>query len=141
MRNLKLAQIAVDYLKNFIGLPYKWAGDDPMEGFDCSGLCIEMLKAVGLINDKMDMSAKGLQIHYKNFSVDYPLTGCLVFFGRDKPTHVGVCLTDRLMIESGGGDRNVVNMNDASRKNAYIRIRPINRRKDILGYVDPFMER
>ena len=39
---------AVDYIKRFIGRPYSWGGDDPMSGFDCSGLIHETLQAVGL---------------------------------------------------------------------------------------------
>jgi len=31
----ELRQLFLEYVKHFIGVPYLWAGDDPMKGFDC----------------------------------------------------------------------------------------------------------
>jgi len=39
-----------EYLKHFIGTPYIWAGDGTgtkSQGFDCSGLVLEGLYALG----------------------------------------------------------------------------------------------
>ena len=38
----------VDYALSFTKIPYRWAGDDPMAGFDCSGYLQEVLASVGM---------------------------------------------------------------------------------------------
>ena len=40
------------------GTPYLWGGDDPMSGFDCSGMVVELLKVSGHLNENEDLSAK-----------------------------------------------------------------------------------
>jgi len=133
------AQIAVEYIKRFIGLPYKWGGDDPMEGFDCSGLAIEMLKSVGHLTNNEDTTADGLMRMFPR--VDTPIVGCLVFFGKPgKATHVGICLNSLEMLEAGGGGPGTVDVKEAMKSNAFIRMRPIKSRKDFICFCDPFLE-
>lgn len=81
----------VDYLKQFIGTPYVWGGQNP-GGFDCSGLLVYGAKHFGLnlggrttyeqIGHGEAVNAKGLRV------------GDLVFFDTDGsvagPDHVGV---------------------------------------------------
>ena len=44
-----MSQKAVlDYAYSFLGTPYRWGGDDPLTGIDCSGLALEVLKAAGI---------------------------------------------------------------------------------------------
>lgn len=121
----------------YVGRPYIWGGDDPMAGFDCSGLVIECLKSVGWLPNVGDWTANDL------FNSLEPTTapiieGDLVFFGQDRATHVGICINSAHMIHAGGGGSAVTNQDVAVRKNAYVMVRPINYRADILGYRKPW---
>lgn len=133
--------LAVDYAKQFIGTWYSWGGDGP-SGFDCSGLCIEILKAVGLFPRKGDATAQGLYERYKDKSTQNPGEGCLVLYGRDVSHIIHVELvvaTIRGVVftigASGGGSRTKTK-NDAMRDNAFVKVRPI--RGDVIAYVNPF---
>lgn len=127
------------YALKFLGLPYRWGGDDPMEGFDCSGYVIELLKSQGLFSEKEDLTSQGLYDKYKSIEDPKPEFGVLVFFGKSNKqiTHVGFCVNEWQMIEAGGGGSSTVNKEIASKQNAYLKLRPINKRKDIVGYARP----
>lgn len=127
--------ILYDYAMKFVGLPYRWGGDDPVAGFDCSGLVIELLQAVGVLPKWFDTTADGLMKHEKIAPLRDPKFGALVFFGRkSRATHVGFCLNSHLMIEAGGGGSKTNTEDDAIKQNAYVRIRPIKSRSDIVAY-------
>lgn len=125
---------------SYLGTPYRWGGDDPMEGFDCSGYMIELLAAVGVVPLGYDGTAQALYDRWPERRVDTPKKGCLVFFGvtADKITHVEYCLGRRLSIGASGGGSRTTTLADAIRQNAYVRVRPFVTRAPI-GYVDPFL--
>jgi cell wall-associated NlpC family hydrolase len=128
------------YAFKFVGQPYKWGGDDPLDGFDCSGLVQEILAAVGC-NPIGDLSSQQLYDWFqKNGTVlTVPKAGALVFFGTG-PTgisHIALALDDKFMLEAGGGGRECTTRAIAAQKNAYTRIRPIARRKDLVGICLP----
>ncbi len=130
-----------DYLLSFLHLPYKWGGKGP-DGYDCSGLCVEVLKAVGVF-DKGDASAQGLYTYYRvngSREVYTASFGCLIFYGKDTAhiTHIGIALDREQMIESGGGGRKVTNIEEASKRGAMVRLRPISRRQDLVAIINPF---
>lgn len=120
------------YAMRFVGLPYVWGGDDPIIGFDCSGLAQELLAAMG-VAFATDQTAQGL--FNQNWPVSLPRLGALAFYGESKSqiSHVGFCLNESTMIEAGGGGSKTLSSADAARQNAYIRLRPINRRKDLVA--------
>jgi len=136
-------KILVDYAMKFCGTPYIWGGDDPISGIDCSGLAIELLKASGVVKKKdYDNTAQGLFKDLLNWGGKanvqaYPCS--FVFFGKSSTeiTHVGFCISPTLMIEAGGGGSNVTNVAAAAKFNAYVRVRPILARTDLVGYVHP----
>lgn len=128
-----------EYLSHFIGRPYIWSGDGTgpkHNGFDCSGLVLEGLWALGLYTGS-DVSAQGLY----NFLVKLPNwklgdisrtnDGDLLFFGKSLKsiTHVAVALGNGLMIEAGGGGSKCTT---ASNSTGFVRVRPIANRKDCL---------
>ena len=110
-----------------------------MEGFDCSGLVIEILKSVGMA-PPYDTTAQGLYEYFKGNSDDINRgLGSLVFFGRSEReiSHVGFLLDSYRMLEAGGGNSKTVTKSVASKQNAFIRIRPVSNRKDLVGYLFP----
>lgn len=136
--NKTLRKLATKYAWAFIGNYYKWGGDDP-SGFDCSGLCIEILKALGkLPRGGFDCRARDL---FKRFSkVEIPKEGCLVFYGEDKDNiaHVEYCIDSKHTIGASGGGRHTLCIEDAIADNAFIKVRPINYKRGVVGFVDPF---
>jgi len=126
---------------SFLGKPYLWGGDDPMAGFDCSGLCIEILKSVGVLPRKGDWTAEGLWNRFKDYEVQFPYEGCLVFWTNkkgDKVIHVEYALDGELCIGASGGGSKTTSKQAAINKNAYIKVRPWSGRKKIKGLIDPY---
>lgn len=125
-------QILYDYAMQFVGRPYDWGGNNPMQGFDCSGFVSEILLAGGgHPNPGQRYTAQMLFKHFAepaNHIGQDPVLGALVFFGGDANsiTHVGWCLDSRRMIEAGGGGSSVINLASAEQHNAFIKIRPIS---------------
>ena len=127
-----LVNEVIDYAKRFIGIPYKYAGNNPLTGFDCSGFVCEIMKGFGLLLYHEDLDSKTLYVRFNRNGKDLERksqTGCLLFFGREAASinHVAIGLGESHMIEAGGGGSNVVDVKIAARANAFVRIRPINR--------------
>lgn len=62
-----------------------------------------------------------------------------MFFGtQTEITHVAVCHGKELMIEAGGGVREMDNPQEAGVRGAMVRVRPLCARKDLIGFADPF---
>jgi cell wall-associated NlpC family hydrolase len=110
-----------------------------MAGFDCSGFCIEILQAAGKLPRKFDTTASGLFGMFPRSAIGAP--GCLVFWhGSSKSSivHVEYCIGDGLAIGASGGGSRTQTGQDAINQNAFIKIRPIDSRPGVAGYVDPF---
>lgn len=141
-----LRTTAVWYLKQFIGLPYRWGGDDPLAGFDCSGLIHEVLQATGQEQRGYDCTAADLYWRYQPNTVDKGYAGCLVFWyvvwnGAEKVIHVEMMIDDKFCIGASGGGEDIDSYEAAVRENAYIKMNPINYRGDQYHICDPFMVR
>lgn len=130
-----------EYAMRLVGTPYIWGGSNPVAGLDCSGFVIELLQSVGVFPSGMDASAAKLAEYFSKFPVEGPSFGHLVFFGSLAPvqsiTHVGFCLNDKLMLEAGGGDHTCTTKDIAAIKGAFVKMRPIAHRKDIVCYRRP----
>lgn len=127
-----------------LGLPYIWGGDDPILGFDCSGLVVECGLSVGLFVAPFDTTSAGL------FGYAVKLGGViekkdakpgdLILYAhtndRRKIHHVGILIGDGLMIEAGGGRSTTVDSTTAARQNAYVRVRPAVDRGMYTFYAD-----
>jgi len=123
------------YAQSLLGAPYIWGGNGPF--FDCSGFVQEVLASVG-VDPAGDQTAQALYDTCK--AREWPSQfahGSLLFYGksRDKITHVAILLNDSLMIEAGGGDSSTLTLEDAIKKGAMVRQRPI--RKNFIAVLKP----
>lgn len=128
------------YAISLFGYVYHFGGDDPLSGFDCSGLACEFLRAAGVVPYNYRTNAQGLFELLKSKGIPcMPCKGALSFYGKsiNEITHVGFCLDDVSMIEAGGGTAETINDEVASAHNAFVRMRPIRYRKDFLLTVMP----
>lgn len=138
--NLELLKL---YALSFLGVPYFFGGDDPMSGFDCSGLVCELLRSTGVVPYKYRANAQGIfQLLKPTAFACAPQAGAVAFFGKgvNEIVHVGFCLDETTMIEAGGGDSMTASEAVASNQNAFVRLRPIRFRKDFLFTVIPRYE-
>lgn len=135
--------LAFDIAMRYQGTFYIWGGNDP-SGFDCSGFIVEVLQSVGILRHGTDYTASGLHSLFKDNKVEKARGGCLVFWFKPKNkkiVHVEMCITDDLSIGASGGGSSTLTVKDAIAHDAFIKIRPFNRRANILGFFDPFMEK
>jgi cell wall-associated NlpC family hydrolase len=124
---------------SLLGKPYVWGGDDPLAGFDCNGLVQEILKSVGAAPPARQ-TAQGLYNYFQPFARrGVTELGSLAFFGSstDHISHVALMLDNSHMVEAGGGDGETLTLADAIKQNAYVRIRPITHRKDLVAVLRP----
>lgn len=139
---LTSSEIIYDYAISLVGQPYLWGGDDPIYGFDCSGLVNELLKSCGMLPRAADLNSQSLLNMLKNANI-YPTNvaeiGTLAFYGADENsiTHVAFCLNEELCIEAGSGNSSTVTKDIAAKQNAYVRIRPIRYRTDLVSIYTP----
>lgn len=131
----------------FLNLPYIWGGDD-FTGYDCSGLVQELLAMIGL-DPAGDQTAQALYAHfskpefheliYFTPKVEKFETGTLIFYGQSlsKITHIGLILDKKTMIEAGGGGSRTTSPESAALANAFVRLRPFDRRKDFVAAIQP----
>ena len=136
-----LRAAAVRYAWEFLGLPYRWGGDDAILGFDCSGLIVEVLQGVGLLPHGSDMSANGLYIRYAKNVVAKGYAGCLCFWFNtaDLATHVEMMVDDYHTIGASGGGSSTTSTDAAAAQNAFIKMRPLGYRGGAYKLVDPFL--
>lgn len=135
-------QVIYDYALSMVGKPYIWGGDDPIYGFDCSGLVNELLKACGMLPRVVDLNSQALFNTFKqaNIPADQSVGfGTLAFYGINTRSisHVAFCLNDNLCLEAGSGNSTTTNKDIAAKQNAYVRIRPIKYRSDFLEFYTP----
>ena len=134
--------IAIDTLKRQLGLPYKWGGNDPMAGFDCSGLIVEVLQSAGILKSGSDYTADMLSKKFEETDVLAP--GNLVFWDWNNDGRIDHVQMIAFIDEDGeiftvgasGGGPNTNSEQDAIVQNAYVKLRPL-----IKGYTmvsDPF---
>ncbi len=83
------SEVVMQALAN-VGKPYRWGGDNPEEGFDCSGLVVHVYEdalGIRLPRTSRQMSRRGVPIDRKQL-----FAGDLVFFNTSRRaySHVGI---------------------------------------------------
>lgn len=131
-----MKDIYLRYLLQFVGTPYQWGGTHPKVGLDCSEFAQEALSCLGL-DFKGDQTAEELHDNLIMYSTKaiVPSLGYLLFFGWSKITHVAIALNSKYMIEAGGGGSK--DLHPSTSSGAFVRIRPINSRSDLLTILKP----
>jgi len=137
-REQRAREKATRYAWSYVGKWYKWGGDDP-SGFDCSGLCLEILQGVGLFPRGGDTNSRGLYARFRDKEVAEPYEGCLVFYSWSggRISHVEYCIDDETTIGASGGGSTTTSVAAAIAQNAFIKMRPINVARG-RWFVDPF---
>jgi cell wall-associated NlpC family hydrolase len=136
MSNLKLVY---DYALALVGTPYRWGGSNPISGFDCSGLVQELLASIGF-DPPGDQSAQSLYEHFIKGSRSSQIgLGALVFYGKsvEQITHVAFMLDTISAIGANGGGSKTTNNMEAERAGAFVKIRPLNYRSDLVAVIMP----
>jgi len=97
------AQSIVTYAKQFLGVPYVWAGNSP-SGFDCSGFTCYVFNHFGVSLPRMADEQFNTGIR-----VGEPQSGDLVFFStyEQGPSHVGIYIGNNQFIHSSSGTGDV----------------------------------
>lgn len=126
-------------INKMLFIPYKWGGDDPFDGYDCSGGIQEILDSIGL-DPKGDQTSDRLFHYFKNQDrgeeVDSAKFGDLLFFGKkEKIIHIAIAVNKTVMFEFGGGGSKTKTLNEAKEANAYGRFRRIHRRNDLQAII------
>jgi len=142
----------------FGGLPYLYAGDNPVietkietapdgskvimqyGGVDCSGVVVEYCRCLfpAWAKEKKDMTAQG--IYWEFPRTMRPERGGFVFFGKNinAISHIGLLYNDWQFLGANGGGKHVKTIADAVKYDAYVNLRPYRYRSDVVGYSSPF---
>lgn len=122
-------------IQAYLGLPYLWGGATPITGFDCSGFVLELLQSIGFWANKQDGSSQEIADHFAATFGLTPQYGSLLFFGksRENITHITFALSDKFMVEASSGDSTTINRDIAIKQQAYIKVRPISHRIDLVA--------
>lgn len=96
------ASKVISKAKTLLGTPYRWGGNTPGEGFDCSGLIVYVYdKALGMRLPRT--TAQMIKMPVPSPSRQQLREGDLVFFatkGKGKVTHAGIYVGDRSFIHA-----------------------------------------
>lgn len=133
--------VFISYLSRFIGdRYYKGDGegseitssDDPIFGWTCSGLVCEGLRAVGMVEPRFRATANKIFDLFQDKEVDGPpRRGDIIFYGKrgiGEPnhfTHIAIMYDDLHILEAGGGANDTDTDIEAAKRNAFVRIRPV----------------
>lgn len=129
----------INYALTFLHQPYRWGGSNPLTGFDCSGLVLELFKAFG-IAPFSDGSAQDLYNYCRtNGLVTGVNSGALCFYGKSSTaiSHVAFMINNVQVIEAGSGDSTTTSLDRAKEQGACVRLRPYNHRKDLVEIIRP----
>lgn len=135
-------RILIEYALSMLHVPYIYGGNSVMTGLDCSGLCCEILKSVGVMRNNEDRNAQGIyELLTENANYREAREDCaFAFYGRsrDKIVHVAFHVDEFLVVEAAGGGSDVLSLEEARKRDARVRIRRYNYRQDYLASISIF---
>lgn len=107
----------VAYAMQFLGTPYRWAGNDLRKGVDCSGFTSQVMKAFGITisRSSRDQAQNGVRVTKAEL-----MPGDLVFFDTTNRTnrgyisHAAIYMGDGKIIHSSSGKQWGVTINSLS---------------------------
>jgi cell wall-associated NlpC family hydrolase len=91
------ASYAIEAAKTQLGVPYKWAGETPEEGFDCSGFVLWAWRHGG---KSLPHSSRSMYSMSTKISLSEAQPGDLVFYGESGVSHVALYLGNNQIIHS-----------------------------------------
>jgi hypothetical protein len=97
----------VETAESFVGLPYRWGGSSPEDGFDCSGLAMAVYQHNGLNLPRSSKSQYRAGTPVRPGDVD---KGDLVFFatsGGRRVSHVGVYAGNNRFVHAPGRGKTI----------------------------------
>jgi cell wall-associated NlpC family hydrolase len=105
--NGRLREEIVRTARRYIGVPYRWGGESPQNGFDCSGLTMVVYRINGLDLPRSSRQQwnVGKSIHRRQLQ-----KGDLVFFataGGRRVSHVGIYAGGNLFLHAPGKNRRI----------------------------------
>jgi cell wall-associated NlpC family hydrolase len=123
--DVELREAIVTTARRYVGVPYRWGGESPRTGFDCSGLTMVVYRINGL-----DLPRSSKQQWRVGISIDrHQLRkGDLVFFatsGGSKVSHVGIYTGANKFLHAPGRGRRI---QTSSLSSKYYRLRYVGAR-------------
>lgn len=117
-----LRESIIKTAKSFIGIPYKWGGASPADGFDCSGLTMAVYQLNGL---DLPRTSKGQFSVGENIRPRHLQKGDLVFFATSRGkrvSHVGIYTGNNSFIHAPnkGKKIRITSLNNKYFKKRYI---------------------
>ncbi len=115
---------AVEIARQYLGVPYVWAGASPSGGFDCSGLVLYVYAQLGV---NLPHFARSQYDCGQHIAYSALMPGDLVFFGSSVETihHVGIYIGDGQFIH-------------APQTGDVVKISNLSARSDLIGACRPF---
>jgi len=105
--NTRLREEIVKTARQYIGVPYRWGGESPQAGFDCSGLTMVVYRLNGL---NLPRSSGQQWKTGKSIDRRHLQKGDLVFFataGGNRVSHVGIYAGKNLFLHAPGKNRRI----------------------------------
>jgi cell wall-associated NlpC family hydrolase len=93
--------------RHYIGVPYRWGGESPETGFDCSGYTMVVYRLNGF---NLPRSSRQQWLSGRPVKRSQLLTGDLVFFatsGGKRVSHVGIYMKDGKFLHAPGRGREI----------------------------------
>ena len=105
--NGELRKAIITTANRYVGVPYRWGGESPRTGFDCSGLTMVVYRINGLDLPRSSRQQwkAGISIHRRQLQ-----KGDLVFFatkGGSKVSHVGIYTGEDKFLHAPGRGRRI----------------------------------
>jgi cell wall-associated NlpC family hydrolase len=105
--NGELRKAIITTANRYVGVPYRWGGESPRTGFDCSGLTMVVYRINGLDLPRSSRQQwkAGISIHRRQLQ-----KGDLVFFatrGGSKVSHVGIYTGENKFLHAPGRGRRI----------------------------------